>query len=75
MKKKSSTKEQKKPRSAKEIEHDFYIIDDIVYFALRGRAQKEGLFTSVSFDKWPFVSKYDWYLSKNGYPMCYDVSC
>jgi len=49
--------------------HDFYIMDDIVYFSLKGRGT--GLFAMVSVDKWPFVSKYEWYLGKAGYPICY----
>ena len=27
----------------------------------------------VSTNKWPYVSRYEWYLSKAGYPMCYQL--
>lgn len=57
----------------KETEHDFYIMDDVVYFALKGRAQKEGVYAMVSANKWLFVSKYEWYLGKTGYPVCYNL--
>ena len=54
-------------------ECDFYILDDVVYFMLKGRAQKDGTYAMVSMDKWPYVSKYQWYLGKSGYPMSYDL--
>jgi hypothetical protein len=56
-----------------ETEQDFYIFDDMVYFALKGRGQKNGLYASVSTSKWPLVSKYKWYLGKTGYPVCYEL--
>lgn len=55
------------------IDHEYYIIDDTIHFALRGRAKKEGLYTSVSLNKWSYVSKYAWYLGKTGYPVCYEL--
>ncbi len=55
------------------LEYEFYILDDVVYFMLNGRAKKEGVYAMVSMDKWPFVSKYQWYLGKNGYPICYSL--
>jgi len=58
---------------AVELRHEFYIIDDVVMFALKGRAKKENLLTSVSVNKWLIVSKYDWYLGKAGYPMSYEL--
>lgn len=60
-------------KKSTEIIYDFYIMDDIVYFALKGRAKKEGLYAMVSADKWCYVSKYEWYLGKSGYPLCYDL--
>lgn len=52
---------------------DFYIQDNVVYFSLKGRAKKDNIYASVSLDKWIYVSNYDWYLSKNGYPVCYKL--
>lgn len=60
-----------KNKSAKE--NIFFIVDDIVYFALKGRAEKDSINAFVSLDKWPNVSKYDWYLGKDGYPQCYQL--
>ena len=54
-----------------DTKHDFYIFDDIVFFALKGSAANT--YAMVSVDKWPVVSKYDWYLSKSGYPMSYQI--
>lgn len=51
--------------------HNFFIVDDVVYFALKGRANE--IYTMISLDKWPLVSKYDWYLGKAGYPHCYEL--
>ena len=56
-----------------ESRNDFFIIDDVVYFALKGRAKLDSLYTYVSLNKWKHVSKYDWYLAKSGYPMCYKL--
>lgn len=50
---------------------NFYMMDDVVYFALKGRAKDTYAF--VSADKWPEVSKYHWYLAKSGYPYCYEL--
>ena len=55
------------------ITHDFYIFDDIIYFALKGRCKIEGIYAMVSADKWQHVSKYEWYLGKAGYPLCYKL--
>lgn len=63
----------KKKSTPKKTEHDFYIMDDVVYFTMKGRATKEGLYAMVSADKWANVSKFDWYLGKSGYPICYDL--
>ena len=52
------------------IEH--FTIDNVVYFELLGRAKQDKTLAYVSLDKWPFVSKYRWYLDKRGYPFCYD---
>lgn len=58
----------------KEIKHDFYIFDDIVYFSLKGRGKIDGIYAMVSANKWPTVSQYEWYLGKSGYPHCYQLS-
>ena len=57
---------------AKPPTHQFFTVDDIVYFSLKGRAH--GVNAMVSHDKWPTVSKYNWYLGKSGYPLCYELS-
>lgn len=62
-----------KNKKTNEINHDFYIMDDVIYFALKGRAKKEGIYAMVSTDKWHHVSKYEWYLGKSGYPTCYTL--
>ena len=54
------------------ITHDYRIINDDVYFKLPGRATD--IHAIVSLDKWPFVSKYTWYLGKAGYPICYALA-
>ena len=56
-----------------ELLHEFFIIDDVVYFALKGRGKIEGAYAMISMNKWPAVSKYEWYLGKAGYPMCYKL--
>ena len=55
------------------VEQDFFIVDDVVYFALKGRAKVDDLRAIVSLDKWIHVSKYEWYLGKTGYPICYQL--
>lgn len=57
----------------KEINHIFFIVDDVVYFQLKGRGEKDGINAFVSANKWPYVSCYEWYLGKSGYPMCYQL--
>jgi hypothetical protein len=72
LKKTKKTKVAKKTKGApKEVSHEFYILDDIVYFELKGRAN--GSYAMVSMNKWPTVSKYEWYLGKAGYPICYEL--
>ncbi len=51
----------------------YYIMDDIVYFALKGRAIKDEINAIASLCKWNFVSKYNWFLGKSGYPFCYEL--
>ncbi len=63
----------KKCTTTKNIEHDFFIVDDVVYFGLEGRGKIDGIYAMVSYDKWQYVSKYQWYLGKAGYPMSYDL--
>lgn len=54
----------------KENRHDFYILDDIVNFKLKGTTTA---YAMVSMNKWFYVSQYDWYLGKAGYPICYQL--
>ena len=65
-------KEKKPPvkKYKKELEHDFYILDEIVNFKLKGTTSA---YSMVSMNKWSYVSKYDWYLGKAGYPLCYQL--
>jgi len=70
---KAKPKTARKPRAKappKEIEHDFYILDNVVTFKLKGSTSAYAL---VSANKWPYVSKYDWYLGSAGYPCCYQI--
>jgi len=53
--------------------NDFYIVDDIIYFALKGRGKDQELYATVSMNKWPVISQYKWYLGKAGYPICYEL--
>ena len=71
--KEKSPKNKKINKEKKEVEQDFYIMDGVVYFELKGRGKIEGTFAMVSMDKWPVVSKYEWYLGKTGYPLCYTL--
>lgn len=52
-------------------EYIYYIVDDIVYFQLKGRAKENNIYAFVSLNKWNYVKKYQWYLGKCGYPLCY----
>lgn len=47
------------------------IVENDVYFPLKGRASEEGYYAIVSIDKWSAVSKFKWYLGKDGYPHTY----
>jgi len=60
-----------KIKKTKIIVHNFFIVDDVVYFELKGRAI--GIYAMVTHDKWPLVSKYEWYLGKTGYAVCYQL--
>ena len=62
-------KSSKKVSNKQPVDH--FIVDDVVHFSLLGRAAKDSIYAMVSLDKWGHVSKYDWYLGKNGYPVCY----
>lgn len=66
-----NSKPNKKKADKKPI--DFFIVDDIVHFELKGRAVADNIYAMVSANKWKYVSKYDWYLGKNGYPLCYSL--
>lgn len=48
-------------------------IDGITYFELKGRCKGTGTIAFVSSPRWNVVSKYNWYLSKSGYPICYEL--
>lgn len=64
----------RKPRALTQPKpYEHFIIDDVVYFGLRGRAVKDGINAMVSLNKWPMVQQYQWYLGKAGYPLCYDL--
>jgi hypothetical protein len=60
-------------KKCKDDVNNFFIFDDVVYFELKGRGGKDGIHAMVSVNKWPFVSCYDWYLGKSGYPLCYEL--
>lgn len=64
-------KPKKEPIEKKPTEH--FIIDNNVHFELKGRAKSDSTYAIVSLNKWKYVSKYDWYLGKNGYPLCYSL--
>lgn len=70
-KSKPTTKPNPKPA---ELTHDFYILDDVVYFALKNGTRGLNVYAMVSMDKWTFVSKYEWYVGKAGYPICYNLA-
>lgn len=54
-------------------EYTYFIVDDCVYFELKGRAGKDKTNAIVSCEMWRHVSKYKWYLGKAGYPICYSL--
>lgn len=56
-----------------EIVHDYFVVGDVIYFALKGRGKIDGCYGMITTNKWPMVSKYDWYLGKDGYPKCYKL--
>ena len=60
-----------KVSTPKEVSHEYFILDDVVYFELKGSSA--GCHAMISMNKWPTVSKYDWYLGKSGYPICYEL--
>ena len=74
--KENKPKKQRKPRKKKETvnkEYDFYILDNVVYFELKGRCVGTGTYAFVSENKWHLVSRHQWYLGKSGYPVCYEL--
>lgn len=50
---------------------EYFVFNNTVMFKLLGSTSA---YTYVSTDKWPFVSKYEWYLGKAGYPICYNLN-
>lgn len=68
-----NTKMNTKTRKSPKLGHIHMIFDDIVYFELKGRGKTDEINAMVSLDKWDYVSKYDWYLDKAGYPFCYQI--
>ena len=60
-------------RDSKIPEYEFYILDDVVHFILKGRAMVDGTYAAVNMDKWLIISKYEWFLGKSGYPVCYEL--
>jgi hypothetical protein len=69
----SKTQKITKVKKNKNKFYNFFVMDDIVYFELKGRKEKDGIYAMVSADKWLLVSRYDWYLGKSGYPLCYQL--
>jgi hypothetical protein len=69
----TSTKPTKKSAGKKAVapEHQYVIIEDLVYFQLKGRGSSTTAIVSLS--KWDMVRKYDWYLGKAGYPVSYQL--
>src|SRR5689334_15398518 len=57
-------------KKSSEIECEYYILEDIVNFKLKGSTSA---YAMVSLDIWDYVCKYNWYLGKAGYPLCYDL--
>lgn len=56
---------------SKKQDDEYFIFDDVVMFKLKGT--RAG-YATVSVNKWQFVSKYEWYLGKAGYPICYALA-
>ncbi len=54
----------------KEIDHEYFLFDNTIMFKLKGHTSA---YAMVPIDKWPFVSKYERYLGKAGYPICYKL--
>lgn len=50
---------------------EHFIFDDTVMFKLKG---SRIAYAYVSQSKWPSVSKYEWYLGKADYPICYALN-
>lgn len=58
---------------AQKLVYDYYILDNEVYFELKGRCQNENILAIVSLDMWDIIAQYKWYLGKHGYPLCYEL--
>ena len=65
----TNNKNKKKSRTNL-LDTEHFIFEDIVMFKLKGSTSA---YANVSVNKWQFVSKYDWYLGKAGYPLCYTL--
>ena len=49
---------------------EYFIFDNTIMFKLNGSREEYAI---ISKDRWLTVSKYDWYLGKDGYPICYKL--
>jgi hypothetical protein len=63
-----------KNKIKEKLKHEFFEKDNAVHFKLKGRALKDDLYTIVSKEHWPQISKYAWYLGKDGYAICYELN-
>lgn len=63
------TKNIKKEKKLKE-DTEYFIFEDTVMFKLQGSTSA---YAMVSLNKWQYVTKYEWYLGKAGYPLCYSL--
>lgn len=52
-------------------EPEYFVFDNTIMFKLKGTRPA---YTTISIIHWPHVSKYEWYLGKAGYPICYSLN-
>jgi len=55
----------------KTTEPEYFIFEDNIMFKLNGSREA---YATVSKTQWNNISKYDWYLGKDGYPICYKLN-
>lgn len=63
-------KKERKQKKPKEKDDEYFIFEDTVMFKLQGSTSAYAI---VSLNKWEYVNKYEWYLGKAGYPLCYKL--